>query len=140
MRAAFALFVISILSVVGLAPVASAHPTATVVVYWEGAHAPGLNTACPEGAKSQFIVRLRVQKGEQIVSFANFKLHMKSGTDKYANGTRVSQRLVEFYVMAGRRAQPDSTHPRKSYAYPVELSEGADPRIRIIRTCVGVVA
>lgn len=135
MRAVCVIFVISILSVVGLALSAAASPS--IVVYWQGAHAPGLNTACPEDTKTIFIAQLRVQKGERIVSYGNFKLRLKNGTDKYAEGTRVTRRLVEFYVFAGRFAKVDVAHPRRSYAYPVEVTEGANPRIRLMRTCVG---
>lgn len=142
MRAKFVgIVMIAIAAVVAQAPAASASAVSpTTVVYWQGAHAAGLNTTCSSGSKTMFIVTMRVPKGHSIVAYDNFKLHLKSGKYKYASGNQVNQRRVEFYVVAGRYARADLAHPRKSYAYPVELSEGATTTIRIMRACVGVEA
>ena len=138
MRATLARFMVSALAVLAalsMAPAAQASPT--VVVYWEGAHAPCLNAISPEGTVTDFVVTMRVQKGERIVSFDNFVLHMKNGTNKYADGQRINRRTVEFHVFAGRRAKVDLVHPRKSYAFPVTLTEGAVAKIRIQRFYFG---
>lgn len=138
MRATLArlmVFILAVLATLSMAPAAQASPS--IVVYWEGAHAPGLNTICPADTVTDFIVTLRVQKGERIVSYGHLKLRLKNGKDKYTDGQRLNRRTVEFHVFAGRRAKVDKANPMETYAYPVELTEGARPKIRIMRTCIG---
>lgn len=141
MRTKLMMFVAAVAALVAMAPAASADTPVTpgsTVVYWQGAHAAGLNTACAAGTKTQFIVHMRVPAGASILGYDNFKLRLKSGADKYGTGVQVTARHVEFYVMAGRYAKADLAHPHRSYAYPVNLSVGAenDARIRIQRNCV----
>lgn len=133
MRATLACLMVSILTVLAFSMAPTAQASQAQVVYWQGAHASGLNAVSPEGTITDFIVTMRVPKGERIVAFGDFVLNMRNGNDKFAEGHRLNRRTVEYHVFAGRRAKVDLANPTDSYAYPVELSNGAVAKIRIKR-------
>ncbi|HRF28915.1 MAG TPA: hypothetical protein PL051_04770 [Candidatus Saccharibacteria bacterium] len=94
---------------------------------------PGTNVLCPKGQDKMFIVRATVRKGERIKSFGAFSLRLKSGRDRYDDGSRVSRRLVEYYFAVGRKARVESDLSA-SFVY-LELTEGAHPKATVEKQC-----
>lgn len=139
MRTKFSLLLLS--TTIGFIMAGLAVPAqAAQVVYWTGIVAKSsapVNRACPVDTKKMIIVTLRVRKGEKIVDPGVFTLNLKNGRDKQSEGSRITRRKAEYIVILPRRARIDVLNPRDSYAFPVELSEGAHPRLVLYRTCVG---
>jgi len=94
---------------------------------------PGTNVLCPKGQDKMFIVRVTVRKGERIKSFGAFSLRLKSGRDRYDDGSRVSRRLVEYYFAVGRKAKVESSLSA-SFVY-LELTDNAQPRATVEKQC-----
>ena len=94
---------------------------------------PGTNVLCPKGQDKMFIVRVTVRKGERIKSFGAFSLRLKSGRDRYDDGSRVSRRLVKYYFAVGRKAKVESDLSA-SFVY-LELTDNAHPKATVEKQC-----
>lgn len=135
MRATLSALIATIIMLVS-APAASAQTT--VVGYWEGARAPGLNLTAVEATKTVIIARAFVPKGVDgsIRTWSPLTLRLKNGKEKVSDGRRLNDRVVTFRFRIGNLAKVAPAREKGTYFF-YESTDGALVKIRLRRIIYG---